>query len=296
MQWSRGEKALAHFELVYARLPRFETREDARLLFVIDKLLKDGASARRLMLSQGLDTSDFDLLKYNADELRVPAGNGRESGRWTSGAAGANPGISADSAPVPHIRSSVSSSETSGSSGKKPEASQSSATDSRSSSEVISDVPPDPVRPGQQYAQGRRWPGQFLQVPIAGGNEGGGGPIPSEEPIGEGPGFAQAPSSRALARALEKAGEVRPPDSAAHHIVAGSAPDAVAARLTLQKFGIGINDAENGIFLPTQRHVRLHTSEYYFAVNSEVATAASKEDVIRALRAIKRRLQAGEFP
>lgn len=34
MQWAKGEKALAHFELAYARLPRFETRDEARQLFM----------------------------------------------------------------------------------------------------------------------------------------------------------------------------------------------------------------------------------------------------------------------
>ncbi len=32
----------------------------------------------------GLDTRELDLLKYNRDQPRVPAGSGRESGRWTS--------------------------------------------------------------------------------------------------------------------------------------------------------------------------------------------------------------------
>jgi Deoxyribonuclease NucA/NucB len=85
MQWARGEKALAHFELAYARLPRFETREDARVLFYFDGMLQLGVPPRMLMRYVGLDTHELDLLEYNRDEPRVPAGYGRESGEWTSG-------------------------------------------------------------------------------------------------------------------------------------------------------------------------------------------------------------------
>jgi hypothetical protein len=128
-QWAKGERALAHFELAYARLPRFETREDARALFYADELVKLGVSPRALMLSRDIDTSQLDFLKYNADELRVPPGSGRESGRWTSG---------------------------DGDAAQSPDASS-----GGSSGEVISDVSPDPIRPGQQYAQERpRYPGE----------------------------------------------------------------------------------------------------------------------------------------
>ena len=62
-----------------------------------------------------------------------------------------------------------------------------------------------------------------------------------------------APSSRALGTALEGAGIARPAESAAHHIVAGGAAAAAQARAVLQRFGIGINDAANGVFLPATR-------------------------------------------
>ena len=41
--------------------------------------------------------------------------------------------------------------------------------------------------------------------------------------------------------------------NAAHHIVAGTARLAQDARDVLYKFGVGINDAVNGVFLPTVR-------------------------------------------
>ncbi len=98
-QWSRGEKALAHFELAYARLPRFESPENARPLFFADGFVKLGISPRALMLARGLDASQLDLLKYSPDQPRVPAGNGRESGRWTDGEVD---GSSSDSQGVNH--------------------------------------------------------------------------------------------------------------------------------------------------------------------------------------------------
>jgi hypothetical protein len=85
LQWMNGEKALAHFELAYAQLPRFEARAEAKPLFYAEGLVNLGLSPRALMRSHDLDTRELDLLKYSADQPRVPAGNGRESGEWTSG-------------------------------------------------------------------------------------------------------------------------------------------------------------------------------------------------------------------
>jgi hypothetical protein len=100
-QWSRGEKALAHFELAYARLPRFETPEDARSLFFADGFIKLGISPHALMLARGLDAGQLDLLKYSPDQPRVAAGNGRESGRWTDGEAdGSSSDLQAANHPV----------------------------------------------------------------------------------------------------------------------------------------------------------------------------------------------------
>ena len=39
--------------------------------------------------------------------------------------------------------------------------------------------------------------------------------------------------------------------NAAHHIVAGKAPSAEAARQILLEYGVDIDDAANGVFLPT---------------------------------------------
>jgi len=58
-------------------------------------------------------------------------------------------------------------------------------------------------------------------------------------------------SSKALRKNMIAAGEIEPSyRNAAHHIVAGSSKKAEEARKILSKYNIGINSAENGIFLP----------------------------------------------
>ncbi|MEW6438708.1 MAG: hypothetical protein AB1508_16240 [Pseudomonadota bacterium] len=83
-QWQRGEKASAHIELAFARLPRLRSNEDAFRLFLAEDLLAQGMTPRSLTLRLGFDPA---LLKYNPDEPRVPAGGGRQSGWWTRGGA-----------------------------------------------------------------------------------------------------------------------------------------------------------------------------------------------------------------
>ena len=107
---------------------------------------------------------------------------------------------------------------------------------------------------------------------------------------------AVAPSSRALGRALEASGVARPAESAAHHIVAGSAQGAAAARATLQRLGIGINDAANGVFLRGAEHAGVHTAEYYGAVNRALAGATTRAEAERILQSIGRGLESGSFP
>ncbi len=83
--WSRGEKSLAQLHLTFARLPPL-TDDQAFALFAADELLKSGLSPHALMKGLGFDPAALDTLeKYSADQPRVPAGNGRASGQWTSG-------------------------------------------------------------------------------------------------------------------------------------------------------------------------------------------------------------------
>jgi len=96
----RGEKCLAQLHLTFARLPPL-TADQAFALFAADELLKDGLSPHALMKGLGFDPAPLDALeKYNPDQPRVPAGNGRASGQWGSGSGGALVGGSV-SAPSP---------------------------------------------------------------------------------------------------------------------------------------------------------------------------------------------------
>ncbi|MEM9490683.1 MAG: AHH domain-containing protein [Myxococcota bacterium] len=114
---------------------------------------------------------------------------------------------------------------------------------------------------------------------------------------------AVTPSSRALARALEAAGQVRPPGAAAHHIVAVKARRAEPARRVLQRLGIGINDAVNGVFLPATRaspnptgaaiHSTLHTKRYYDVVNIRLRASRTRAEAEKILHSLGQRLLAG---
>lgn len=90
-QWRRGDKALANIRLAFARLPRLETRADAFRLFHAEDLLERGVSPRALMLTFGFDLAAADLAKYDPNQPRVPAGNGRQSGEWGDGGGASKP-------------------------------------------------------------------------------------------------------------------------------------------------------------------------------------------------------------
>jgi hypothetical protein len=81
--WNEGEKALAHIHLAHAGLPVCDL-ERALRLFAANQLLEQGVTQQELVEAQGFDPAWLPVLKYNPDQPRVPGGNGRESGRWTS--------------------------------------------------------------------------------------------------------------------------------------------------------------------------------------------------------------------
>ncbi len=116
--------------------------------------------------------------------------------------------------------------------------------------------------------------------------------------------LGRSPSSTILGENLEAAGKVRPPNSAAHHVVAGTDPRAAQARAILQREGIDINEAANGVFLPkntkyaappAQTHSTAHTNRYYDEVNLALSRAAPGT-VRDVLADIERQLLNGTFP
>ena len=98
--------------------------------------------------------------------------------------------------------------------------------------------------------------------------------------------------------------------NAAHHIVQSNSTDAysTASRAHLQRHGIDINDADNGVFLPTSNRVRNaartnaapHSRVHGAATRQNVhdrITALNKPEEIRAeLQKIAREFESGQIP
>ena len=111
-------------------------------------------------------------------------------------------------------------------------------------------------------------------------------------------------SSATLREAMIQSGVPVPSfQHATHHIVAGAARAAEPARQVLLRFGIGINSAINGVFLPTVQnvsnaayHPSLHTAVYYETVNNMLNAAQSRQQVISILGTIADMLSRGTFP
>ena len=101
-----------------------------------------------------------------------------------------------------------------------------------------------------------------------------------------------------LARIIEAFG-----GAVAHHVVEGRDPAAERSRKILEKFGIDINDAANGIFLPDgseesifkgPAHKTSHTKEYSEYVYNELMDCKSREEVIAKLTSIKHAIYDGK--
>ncbi|WP_158807509.1 hypothetical protein [Beijerinckia sp. L45] len=80
-RWQKGDKALAYIELAFARLTCVDREDKAFRLFLAAALLDEGLSPHALLGSLGFDGN---LEKYDDNEPRVSAGNGRNSGQWGS--------------------------------------------------------------------------------------------------------------------------------------------------------------------------------------------------------------------
>jgi RHS repeat-associated protein len=112
-------------------------------------------------------------------------------------------------------------------------------------------------------------------------------------------------SSAVLGRNLLRLFKTRPAETAAHHIVAGEAKLAEAARAVLRRFGIDINDARNGVFLPVNKksanptgaavHSQVHGPKYYAKVNRLMNEATSREEVFEILDIIRQQLLKNNF-
>ena len=86
-----GDKAMAAMHVALAGLPQLTDPTDAaRRLFIADALIEDGIDPRDIFTALEFDPAPLDALeKFDPEQPRVPAGNGRPSGRWVSGDAAA---------------------------------------------------------------------------------------------------------------------------------------------------------------------------------------------------------------
>jgi RHS repeat-associated protein len=110
-----------------------------------------------------------------------------------------------------------------------------------------------------------------------------------------------------LRKAMNAAGKPEPatPHSP-HHIVAGNSPKAAPARAQLDKFGIGVNDAENGVWLPRSSsspnpngmsvHSKIHTNEYYDRVNDLMSGARNRSEALDVIEHMRQQLIGGYWP
>ncbi len=86
--WRSGDKALAAIHLAQIGLRNKIDEEDGERLALAAALLDAGMTAAKLAQELGLQPR---ARKYDDSQPRVPAGNGRASGQWTSGgSAGGN--------------------------------------------------------------------------------------------------------------------------------------------------------------------------------------------------------------
>lgn len=117
---------------------------------------------------------------------------------------------------------------------------------------------------------------------------------------------AVAGASRKLGKNLIRSGASRKPGEHAHHIVAHGEPDAAQIRGILEKFGIDINSAENGVFLPGYKkspnpfgaavHLSTNTGPYYKSVNAMLNKATNRSEAAATLDYLRGRLLSGPWP
>jgi hypothetical protein len=114
-------------------------------------------------------------------------------------------------------------------------------------------------------------------------------------------------STRKLSRNMVKAGIDRPAGTAAHHIVPAGLKkfrSAGKARSILSRFGISVENAANGVYLPSNfddavkaaYHGTLHSKRYFDEVLKRLQKARSKEEALIILNQIRNDLLAGNFP
>ncbi len=101
-----------------------------------------------------------------------------------------------------------------------------------------------------------------------------------------------------LRKNMEKAGEPRQsPDEDAHHIVPWRHWRAKPAQDILDKYGIDVDAAENGVWINRTFHWTLNNSSRYMETVTEMLRpAGSREEALQILAKMKDLLSRGKFP
>lgn len=107
-------------------------------------------------------------------------------------------------------------------------------------------------------------------------------------------------NARILERNMERAtGQAKPAGYETHHIVpsGNNYKSARKARQILEKFGIDVNDAGNGVFLPDSVHNGLANDHTYMnAVLDDLQQATSRNEATDILQRIGQKLLDGTYP
>lgn len=116
-----------------------------------------------------------------------------------------------------------------------------------------------------------------------------------------------------LSKNMLEAGQHRPKNVAAHHIVAWKHPRAAKSRIRLAAYAIDIDHECNGVFLPryqthcphaylpnAEAHSKTHTDDYFFNVEflleATIAERLGRNAVMATLRDVAKELKEGDFP
>jgi len=157
---SEGDATLALVHLSMTGLwPLKQPKQAAYRLFMADGMMKAGMTPLDATRALDVDSASIDRIKkYFPDQPRVPAGNGRPSGQWTRDGVGdaETPALSSRSRAEHEGASDIESSIGSDADLSDSHESTKFSVTLRQPSQpdqVLSDANPDPIKPGEQYAQ-----------------------------------------------------------------------------------------------------------------------------------------------
>lgn len=128
-------------------------------------------------------------------------------------------------------------------------------------------------------------------------------PVPEQKSIED---YVSYSSTLLGKNMVKKSGIPKPPNTAAHHIVPENDKEAQDARDIMNKYGIDINGADNGVFLPTKNnggvdpgitHNGRHPKDYAIEINKRIDNAdiiGGKQAVLNEINKIRQELTSAK--